>query len=122
MVEEADRPTLVFEPSAHQSIREIMRLLPDLSYPPLCILICLVLRLRQVYGAPSPPLMSPTSLASPGQAQSTRLEPFLRVKITNMERNRKDLLIRFDATVSPVIKSPVGQTGEGSDGEGRERS
>jgi hypothetical protein len=46
--------------------------------------------------------MSPTSLNTPqGQPSPARLEPFLRVRISNMERNRKDLLIRFDATVRP---------------------
>ncbi|KAL7413049.1 hypothetical protein BDY24DRAFT_415557 [Mrakia frigida] len=58
---------------------------------------------RQVYGAPSPSMMSPTSLSSPNQqggGPPPKLEPYLRVKISNMERNRKDLLIRFDATTN----------------------
>ncbi|CDZ98475.1 Membrane coat complex Retromer, subunit VPS5/SNX1, Sorting nexins, and related PX domain-containing proteins [Phaffia rhodozyma] len=53
---------------------------------------------RQVYGQPSQSLMSPDALMDGKRAD--RLSPFLRVKITGMERNRKDLLIRFDASTN----------------------
>lgn len=50
------------------------------------------------------------SAAQKSSGQPTRLGPFLRVKITGMERNRKDLLIRFDASVCPGLHSNVWQT------------
>lgn len=53
----------------------------------------------QVYGQPRPSLMSPSSLQA---SKPSTLAPFLRVKISTMERNRKDLLVRFDASVSSV--------------------
>ena len=34
------------------------------------------------------------------RTQSSMQQPFLKVRITGLERNRKDLLIRFDANVS----------------------
>jgi hypothetical protein len=40
--------------------------------------------------------MSPSALHS---TNPPALPPFLRVKIATMERNRKDLLVRFDASV-----------------------
>lgn len=39
-----------------------------------------------------------TSVTAPRQKK----EPFLRVRIGQLERNRKDMLVRFDASVSPL--------------------
>lgn len=50
----------------------------------------------QVYGDPGTALMSPSAETSKGE----KPPPFLRVRIAGLERNRKDLLIRFDASVS----------------------
>ncbi|KAK4685149.1 hypothetical protein P7C73_g5007, partial [Tremellales sp. Uapishka_1] len=59
----------------------------------------------KIFGAPgtglvSPPPESTNRLAtSNGQARESQ-EPFLRVRIGGLERNRKDLLIRFDASTN----------------------
>lgn len=82
------------------------------------------IREPKVFGAPSMGLISPLPTASdasrPGAGAGTgtgegssstggggvgggrgeRVGPYLRVKIGGLERNRKDLLVRFDASVS----------------------
>lgn len=59
---------------------------------------------QHVYGEPQPSLVSPSALQP---SNPPALAPFLRVKIVTMERNRKDLLVRFDASVRPRSRSPV---------------
>jgi hypothetical protein len=49
----------------------------------------------QVYGDPGTTIMS-----SPTASQSDKPVPYLRVRIGGLDRNRKDLLIRYDASVS----------------------
>jgi hypothetical protein len=41
--------------------------------------------------------------------------PYLRVRITGLERNRKDLLIRFDASVSPFAHGCLKQASDRTD-------
>lgn len=44
------------------------------------------------------------------RTHSSTQQPFLKVRITGLERNRKDLLIRFDANVSPPRRPCDGNT------------
>ncbi|RXK38440.1 hypothetical protein M231_04349 [Tremella mesenterica] len=50
----------------------------------------------KVFGAPGMGLVSPPGAT---EEQGGKVKPFLRVRIGGLERNRKDLLIRFDASV-----------------------
>lgn len=49
--------------------------------------------------------MNPSGSSSGGARSQEPVGPFLRVRIAGLERNRKDLLIRFDVSVS--IESSV---------------
>lgn len=54
----------------------------------------------QIYGQPEPGLISPqTTKPSNGQTLE-KPEPYLRVRITSLDRNRRDILVRFDAQAS----------------------
>jgi hypothetical protein len=53
----------------------------------------------QIYGQPEPGLISPTSNKATNGTKFERNEPYLRVRITGLDRNRRDILVRFDAQV-----------------------
>ena len=67
----------------------------------------------RVYGAPGTGLVNPPTdrardvAQSPTKAQGKGDDraPYLRVRIGGLERNRKDLLIRFDASVRVSLLS-----------------
>ncbi|WWC57566.1 uncharacterized protein I303_100098 [Kwoniella dejecticola CBS 10117] len=75
----------------------------------------------KVFGAPVPSLFSPTSTPSNGNGNGESVSsagaarggsrdnaPYLRVRISGLERNRKDLLIRFDASTNlPNFRTSV---------------
>ena len=61
----------------------------------------------QIYGAPEPGLVSPSVTTSANGTRLERTDPYLRVRITALDRNRRDILIRFDAQASV----PDGSTG-----------
>lgn len=70
----------------------------------------------KVFGAPSPSLAHPPASASASseasgsgqQRQGGGGAGYLRVRMGALERNRKDLLIRFDANVSlPILGAEV---------------
>ncbi|KAG8933466.1 Vacuolar protein sorting-associated protein 17, partial [Tulasnella sp. 408] len=48
----------------------------------------------QVYGQPPSGMVSPQNN---GNAKFERGEPYLRVRITGLDRNRRDILVRLDA-------------------------
>lgn len=55
------------------------------------------LREPRIYGDPVP------ALPAPNEQQTKQSQaPFLRVRIAGVDRNRKDLLVRFDSSVSPL--------------------
>ncbi|KAF7792889.1 hypothetical protein EIP86_003990 [Pleurotus ostreatoroseus] len=54
-------------------------------------------RQPQIYGQPEPGLVSPTVTTGANGAKYERNEPYLRVRITGLDRNRRDILIKFDA-------------------------
>ncbi|KAF9513272.1 hypothetical protein BS47DRAFT_1296574 [Hydnum rufescens UP504] len=51
----------------------------------------------QIYGQPSPGLISPETNKLSNGSKLEKLEPYLRLRLTNLDRNRRDILIRFDA-------------------------
>ncbi|KAI0774461.1 Vps5 C terminal like-domain-containing protein [Fomes fomentarius] len=51
----------------------------------------------QIYGQPEPGLISPRANASSNGTPFEKKEPYLRVRITSLDRNRRDVLIKFDA-------------------------
>lgn len=53
----------------------------------------------QIYGQPEAGLISPTANTGANGAKYEKLEPYLRSRITMLDRNRRDILIRFDAQV-----------------------
>ena len=53
----------------------------------------------QIYGQPEPALISPRLNPGSNGTQFERKEPYLRVRITTLDRNRRDVLIKFDAQV-----------------------
>ncbi|KAG8865405.1 Vacuolar protein sorting-associated protein 17 [Tulasnella sp. 330] len=48
----------------------------------------------QIYGQPEPGLIAPNNN---GTVRHEKLEPYLRVRITGLDRNRRDILVRLDA-------------------------
>ena len=56
-------------------------------------------RQPQIYGQPEPGLISPTANAASNGTKYERAEPYLKVRITGLDRNRRDILVKFDAQV-----------------------
>ena len=62
----------------------------------------------QIYGKPDPGLISPEPTVAPNGKKLDKPNPFLRVRITALDRNRRDVLLKFDAQVeilSPTVTS-----------------
>lgn len=55
----------------------------------------------QIYGQPEPGLISPRVTTGSNGTNFEKREPYLRVRITGLERNRRDILVKFDAQVNP---------------------
>lgn len=53
----------------------------------------------QIYGQPEPGLISPQQTVGSNGTKFEKAEPYLRVRITGLDRNRRDILVRFDAQV-----------------------
>ncbi|KAF7965075.1 hypothetical protein HWV62_688 [Athelia sp. TMB] len=53
----------------------------------------------RIYGQPEPGLISPEKAAAADGTPLAKPEPYLRVRITALDRNRRDILLRFDAQV-----------------------
>ncbi|KAF8521831.1 Vps5 C terminal like-domain-containing protein [Gautieria morchelliformis] len=62
----------------------------------------------QIYGQPEPGLISPTVNKATNGTKFERNEPYLRVRITGLDRNRRDILVRFDAQTN--LSNFTGQT------------
>lgn len=52
----------------------------------------------QIYGQPEPGLISEATASNGTKFEKT--EPYLRVRITGLDRNRRDILVRLDAQAS----------------------
>lgn len=53
----------------------------------------------QIYGQPEPGLISPAINTASNGSTFEKPEPYLKVRITGLDRNRRDILVRFDAQV-----------------------
>lgn len=53
----------------------------------------------RIYGQQEPGLISPSSNTLSNGSNLERLEPYVRIRLTALDRNRRDILIRFDAQV-----------------------
>ena len=53
----------------------------------------------QIYGQESPGLISPSANKLSNGTKLERAEPYVRIRLTALDRNRRDILIRFDAQV-----------------------
>jgi len=53
----------------------------------------------QIYGQPEPGLISPATNPASNGNSFEKPEPYLKVRIIGLDRNRRDILIRFDAQV-----------------------
>ncbi|KDQ64371.1 hypothetical protein JAAARDRAFT_144999 [Jaapia argillacea MUCL 33604] len=51
----------------------------------------------QIYGQPEPGLISPRANVAANGAKFEKAEPYLRVRISGLDRNRRDILVKFDA-------------------------
>ncbi|KAJ7639072.1 Vps5 C terminal like-domain-containing protein [Roridomyces roridus] len=51
----------------------------------------------QIYGQPETGLISPRDAVSPNGTNYEKPEPYLRVRITGLDRNRRDILVKLDA-------------------------
>lgn len=60
----------------------------------------------KIYGQQEPGLISPDSNKLSNGHKIEKLEPYLRIRITALDRNRRDILIRFDAQASPPSPAP----------------
>ncbi len=61
----------------------------------------------QIYGQPEPGLISPRANASSNGTPFEKKEPYLRVRITSLDRNRRDVLIKFDAQVRSLSQTCI---------------
>lgn len=53
----------------------------------------------QIYGQPEVGLISPREAVGPNGVQYEKAEPYLRVRINGIDRNRRDILVKLDAQV-----------------------
>ncbi|KAI6035047.1 Vps5 C terminal like-domain-containing protein [Pisolithus orientalis] len=51
----------------------------------------------RIYGQPEPGLISPHTAVGSNGIKFEKKEPYLRVRITGLDRNRRDILVKFDA-------------------------
>jgi hypothetical protein len=61
----------------------------------------------QIYGQPDSGLISPREAVSSNGSNYEKPEPYLRVRITGLDRNRRDILVKLDAQVRPSLSSNV---------------
>lgn len=53
----------------------------------------------QIYGQPEPGLISPRETTSSDGQNFEKPEPYLRVRVSGLDRNRRDILVKLDAQV-----------------------
>ena len=64
----------------------------------------------QIYGQPDAGLISPRNTVGPNGVKYEKPEPYLRVRINGLDRNRRDILVKLDAQVcifQPFIFCPI---------------
>ena len=57
----------------------------------------------KIYGKPELGLISPRETVGSNGTMFEKPEPYLRVRITGLDRNRRDILVRLDAQVSTAV-------------------
>ena len=57
----------------------------------------------QIYGQPEAGLISPRDTVGSNGKKFEKPEPYLRVRITGLDRNRRDILVKFDAQVHSSV-------------------
>ena len=60
----------------------------------------------QIYGQPEAGLISPRDTVSSNGTTFERKEPYLRARITGLDRNRRDILVKLDAQVRFISFPP----------------
>ena len=58
----------------------------------------------QIYGQPDAGLISPQGTVGPNGIKYEKAEPYLRVRINGLDRNRRDILVKLDAQVCIYLK------------------
>jgi hypothetical protein len=61
----------------------------------------------KIYGQPEAGLISPRETVGSNGATFEKKEPYLRVRITGLDRNRRDILVKLDAQASLVAFTRV---------------
>lgn len=56
----------------------------------------------QIYGQPEAGLISPRDTVGSNGVNYEKAEPYLRVRINGLDRNRRDILVKLDAQVRPI--------------------
>jgi hypothetical protein len=57
----------------------------------------------QIYGQPEAGLISPRETTGSNGTKYEKPEPYLRVRITGLDRNRRDILVKLDAQVGNLV-------------------
>lgn len=57
-------------------------------------------KVPQIYGQPEPGLLSPRETLGSNGIKYEKPEPYLRVRINGLDRNRRDILVKLDAQVT----------------------
>lgn len=60
----------------------------------------------QIYGQPEAGLISPRDTVGSNGTKYEKSDPYLRVRITGLDRNRRDILVKLDAQVSLETMTP----------------
>ena len=58
----------------------------------------------QIYGQPEAGLILPPDTVGPNGVKYDKAEPYLRVRINGLDRNRRDILVKLDAQVCIIQK------------------
>lgn len=64
----------------------------------------------QIYGQPDTGLISPVANVGSNGTKFEKQEPYLRARITMLDRNRRDILVRFDAQVNHIANNIMDST------------
>lgn len=57
----------------------------------------------QIYGQPEPGLISPRENVGSNGTRYERPEPYLKIRISGLDRNRRDILVKLDAQVRTLL-------------------
>lgn len=94
-------PTTPHSPELEPSFgrRAVIPSMPTSPLPPQTLQYDPNAREPQIYGQESPGLISPAANKLSNGTKLERDDPYVRIRLTALDRNRRDILIRFDAQV-----------------------